>query len=298
MKRNPFVMSLALSAAVLSTPVALAEKDASEHVQELVDAMLDDVANKTEYACQCGDPDSDPKACPTMNSPRAKLAAMFSGGPEFFAAFEPIAVDAMRSKSTTEDQGGALVGLLLESRNAAVVPVAEAMYEAAPERFCCGSLLGFCELGSESLVKPLTQQVKKGKAGVPAAAFVAVQGDKTAKRLLKKARDAKTIDASNALDVLIAAHALEALGDDGCLRATQVRVHEAAMDALDTDDLDDARALAVAAAIVDRATRTRNTIYSLVALRYHNQLESLKAHDELVQADDIFELIESSTPMD
>lgn len=303
MNHRPFLTGLALSALLLPSPIFAADGSSDDERAEmhaklagLVEQMLDDVANEVSYECNCGEREEG-EACPTTKKPSAKLVGMFNYGEDVIAAFEPIAVGVVKSKKTTDAQSQAFIGMLLESRNPAVAPVAEAMFDAAPNRFCCDSLLGFCEMGSKPLMEPLAARVKKGKAGVTSAAFLALKGDKVGRKVLKKAVSAKDVGVENAMDVLVAGYALEKLGQTGALYKAQLKVHDATIAALDADEIDTARALAITASVAGDATHTSKPYFSLMGLQCHKALSKAEAHGKLATADEIFELIQEVTPI-
>lgn len=280
--------------------------EAKAKLASLVASVLEDAENDVVYECTCSEEGSQRsksskgrkgEQCSTLDAPKAKLTSMIVKYPDSLTMLQPIAVDVMRSKKTTDKQSEAFIGLLLDTRSSTVLPVVEAMHKAAPERFCSDSLLGFCEMGSRSLTKPLAAQVKKGKAGVPAAAFLALDGDKVGRRVLKKAYSAKDITTENALDVLMAGYALEELGRAGAFFAAQVKVHDAAIAALDSDDLATARALAITAKVANSATRTSKPLFSLMPMQCSESIEKAETHGKLSSADQIFELIQKATPI-
>lgn len=306
MTQRAFATGLALTALLLPCSAAIAGGDglsgeklekARAKIESLVQRVMHDAENETVYECICGKEGSEGETCPTTTAPNALLASMLVKHPESAMVLQPIAVDAMRSKKTTEKQGQALIGVLLDTRSPSVLPVAEAMHVAAPERFCCTSVLAFSEMGSKPLKATLVKRVKKGESGVPSAAFLALQGDKTGKKILKRAHKAKVVDAENALDVLLAGYALEELGQSGALLSAQVRVHDATVAALDTDDLTAARAMAISAKIGHSVTQSSKPILSLSYLKRAEWIHSAEEHGELASADEIFEIIQDATPI-
>lgn len=266
---------------------------------ELVQRFLADVDSGATYDCngQCSK-EGCTDQCPWASSPRVQLGSLIAEGPEAVAVLQPLFVDAVAAKSTTEAQRAELIGVLLTSRNAAVVPVAEAMFAKKPEAFCCTGLTGFCEMGSEALVEPLEKRLAKGEAGVAAAAFLASRGVTKAKGQLARAVKTKDVTVDNALDLLVAADALERhFGAEGARDAARERVHAATLAALDAGELEAARALALAAQVAHEAAHARRPYYSLLALRHGNLVASTAKEGELACPDAIFELIESVTPI-
>lgn len=301
----------ALSALLLAAPLAHSiGGDGTPHKEESVTALrgkaealltqfLADVESETTYECngKCSE-EGCTEECPYMTSPRVQLTSMISMGPSGIEALKPLAVDAIGAKATTEAQSQALVWLLLESRNAAVVPVAEAMFSEKPEAFCCDGLTGFCEMGSESMRAPLAKRVKKGEAGVAAAAFLATQDVHVGKKMLIKAAMPGDISTENALDALVSASVVEAhYGKKGLTDATRARVHRATLAALDAGELKTARHLAVAAQIAHGASMTSKPVYSALGWKQSMTLEKCEKAGKLATADEIFELIEELTPI-
>ena len=264
----------------------------------LFTSFLNDAENKTVYACngECAK-EGCTEACPYANSPAVKLQSAIVKSPEALVVLRPLALEAMASKKTTEAQSAALIGLLVDSRQSSVVPLAEAMFERAPDRFCCTGLLSFCELGSEDLVKPLTKRVKKGKAGVAAATFLALDGNKAGAKVLKAAAHPKFIDCSNALDVLLAGRGLEALGQDGAAHAARLDVHKAVLAALDAGEMDCARGMAAAATVSYSASTVSKPMLSAMARQAAATVEAITAKGKWRTAEEIFEAIEEVTPI-
>lgn len=313
MLKRSIICGLALSTLFLPAPVSFGaaanaggdhgnpEKVAElrGHAQELMTQFLADVEAETKYECngKCAE-EGCTEECPWASSPAVQLTSLLGKGPEAIEAIRPVAAEAIGAKSTTDKQAGALIGMLLETRNGAVVPVAEAMFEEKPEAFCSDCITGFCEMGSESLLAPLAKRVKKGEASVAAAAFLASEGDLVGKKLLVKAVKVKALDATNALDVMVAADAVERhLGKKGASLAARQRVHAATLAALDAGELDRARHLAVAAKIAHGASMSSTPVYSMLAWRHAKTMEKLAKSGELAKAEQIFELIEEVTPI-
>ena len=302
-----FAGSLALAATLLplsyatasSSPVALGDHGEKTEVQvaELLSAVVADIKNETTYECTCSTGETTKEECASQNAPAAKFVALLSKGSEdTMKMVLPLAVDAVSSKDLDHDSAESFVGMFLKSQNRSVTGVAEAMHEAAPKQFSAHALLGFCEMGSESLVAPLTARVKKGSADVASAAYLAFSGDKVGRKVLKEAASVSEVSATNALDVLLAGHALQQLGDDAAVARAQGAVHAATLEALDAGEIESARAMAIAATVASHSMRSSKPTFSILGIQCSEKAEKYAKHGKLASADEIFELIEELTP--
>lgn len=290
---------LPLSGAAASFPGG-GETSAPEYaakVSTLVEAVVNDLKTDKVYECQCDKGEDAPEVCPTTTSPSAKFTKMLSyADAGVMKLVEPLAVDTIKSRSFDEDDAHAFIGMFLESRSAAVLPVAEAMHSAAPAQFTPRHLLGFCEMGSDDLKLSLAKEVAKGEGDVECAAFFALRGEKVGAKTLKAALKSE-VTPETALDVLVAGFALEHLGKKGARMHSQQAVHTAALAALDAGNLENARAFAIAATVAQTASRTSAPILSLMEFRCDELCSMAEKKGKLVSADEIFEKIEETLPV-
>lgn len=266
-------------------------------IVELVDAVVADITNETTYECTCSTGETSKEDCPTKTAPAAQFVKLLSSNGEgTLAMVQPLAINVLRSKDLDDAAVDSFLSMFLKSQNGSVAAVAEAMHDAAPKRFSPRTLLGFCELGSTTLLEPLSTLVKKGDADVASAAYLAFSGDKVGRKLLKKTASISEVSATNALDVLLAGHALQQLGDKAAVARVQGAVHAAALRALDAGELDAARQITVAAKVAMYAMRSSKPPVSQLDSQWQKMSENLSKHGELVSADQIFELLEEVTP--
>ncbi len=269
-----------------------------EAAKALFTSFLEGAENNTVYKCngECSK-EGCTEACPYANSPAVKLQSYIVRSPEALEVLTPLALETVASKKTSEAQSAALIGLLVETRQSSVVPLAEAMFERAPDRFCCNGVLSFCELGSKDMMKPLAKRVKKGEAGVAAATFLALEGNKVGAKVLKAAAHPKAIDCSNALDVLLAGRGLEALGKKGAAQAARLDVHKAVLAALDAGEMDCARGMAAAAMVAHSASTVSKPMLSTMAKQAKATALAIDEKGKWQTAEEIFEAIEEVTPI-
>ncbi|MFT6831330.1 MAG: hypothetical protein ACJAZN_001489 [Planctomycetota bacterium] len=266
-------------------------------VATLTAAFLADAKAGTTYECngECSEEGAEPSVCPAASSPRARLTSLVAKSPEAAAVFAPLAIAAAKAKGS-DAETGALIGLLLESASPGTLHVAEAVYEVSPAAFSSRSLLGFCELGSEDLQRPLLRKVSKGDAGALEAAYLASNGESAGKKLLKRAWKVKDITPENALDVLVAGHALELLGQRAAEGRARLRVGDAAIAALDAGEIETARSLAVTLWTQVGSTGRSQGAYSLLRKRCAENLAGTAKGEWMVSANEIFEQVERLMP--
>lgn len=269
------------------------EGHASVNVAELAEAFLLDVENDVSYECTCDGEKGGKKAadCSTHSSPRGQLVKMLSVSPEAAVALQPVALAAMRGKSA-QKKSEAMIGLLLDSWTPGACAVAEAMHEAEPKRFGAAQLHGFCDRGAKGLLKPLATLVAKGEGDVMAAAYVASKGNKSGKSALVRAIKVKQVNVENALDVLVAGHALGQLGHKSAAADARLRVHDAVLAALDARDLDAARSMAIASRMQNSAAQSSTVALSGLRDRCKSKLEASLKKGKLATADAVFHFIQ------
>jgi hypothetical protein len=308
--RSTFVFSVLLLPGIGTLPMVHAmaasplgeiddevEYESSADVASLTVAFLADAKAGTTYECngECAEKGADPSVCPAASSPRARLTSLVAKSPEAAAVFAPLAIAAAKAKGS-EAETGALIGLLLESASPGTLHVAEAVYEVSPSAFSSESLLGFCELGSEEIQKALLRKVSKGDAGALEAAYLASSGEAAGKKVLKRALKVKEITTENALDILVAGHALESLGQRAAAGRARIRVGDAAIAALDAGEMETARSLAVTLWTQVSSTGRSQTVYSLLRKRCAKNLAETAKGEWMVSADEIFEQVERLMP--
>lgn len=309
MRKIPFLLSASVSVLALTSSVSLSlaadvrddEPEIVLKTRTLVEQLLVEAELPERECTEACTADGCSDDCPKGQDPKVLLATLLVEAPSAVEAIGPVAVDAIRAKSTSDAQGDALLECLLSTRNTALEPVATAMYEAAPAKFASERLLGFCELGCKDLRKPLVKRVAKGEAGLLEAAYVASIGDdagaKILKRAFKAAMKVDELDAATALDALVAGRALERLGKKGALKKAQLAVHAATLEALDGDETDRARGLAIAAMIAHGASHQTKPAFSTMHRSLSKTLEGAYGAGELDADDSIFALIEELTPI-
>ena len=309
MRKIPLFLSASVSVLALTFSVSLSwaaeGPDDKTEIAEKTKALVDKLLVEAEMpARECTEECTEKQCsedCPMQHDPGYLLTTLLVEVPSAVEALGPIAVDAISAKGTSEAQGDALLECLLSSRNPALKPVGTAMYEAAPSKFAPHRILGFCELGCKDLREPLAKRVAKGKAGVFEAAYLAQVGEdagaKVLKRTMKSVLKADVLDAQAALEGLVAGHALERLGKKGACQEVRLAVHAATIDALDSDDVDRARGLVVAAMIARNASRQTQPGFSSMQESLTKTIEGAYYKDELESSDAIFALIEELTPI-
>ncbi len=310
MQRHHSLLGLAASAALLLPALALPAMgvlggdDGAEHsaesrakVQELFTQALSDAKNEVTYGCNGKCETEGPGACPAASSPRVKLTSLAAKNAYALDVLQPLVMEAMTTPSTTDAEARLVFDVLLETRSRSAGAIAEAIFAEAPRRFDGATLLAFCEMGSKELVAPLSKAVKAGEGGVPAAAYLAIRGDKAGKRTLKKALALREVTLANAADILIAGIGMHHLGDGAALERARMLVHDAAIEALDGEELDIARSLAVTASVCRSIEERSQAVLSWIGATCEETEAKALLHGKLETADEIFALLQDATPI-
>lgn len=283
-RRTQFALVASLCLAGLPAVAAGGEEPGSEKVQALVHRVLQHSADGPKE-----------EKYDKKNAPGLALSRLLSMKPDAMAYVAPPLFAAIDSTETSDHQVGALLEAVLGSGSPALAGLGDELLERAPERLADPYVLAFAESGSDGALQRVTRQVKKGKGGAMAAAFLGFRGDKVARKSLGKYAKMREIQPDQAVDVLIAGHALAALGDAKACRAAQLRVQDATLAALDRGELKSAQHLAGAALLVERIMRYDEPRLSMLGKQIGSARKEVEK--KYASADDVFALIERVTPV-
>jgi hypothetical protein len=167
-----------------------------------------------------------------------------------------------------------------------IIPV---LWESAPSAFSTAHMTAFASGGPEPMLKALQSRAKND---VVAAAYYGVRGDARGKAVLQAAAGKLDVSKGVVAEPVVAALGLAGLGDDKAIQKVQTTLRDAALCALDGNDLAAAR----------RATLSVERIFQLKGSGERVQLAWLEtdlqmhcaergAHVE--SAEDVFSLLES-----
>lgn len=253
------------------------------------------IAPVAECTCTEG---SDSAECTYEAGPGALLAKAIGYSPEAFHHIAPQLKEHFLARGTSADERRAILNVTIESWNPMAAKIATILHGERPSAFEEGHLISFSEMGCESTREALAKTVSKGKAGVLGAAYLAFQGDDAGRKTLLravKAAKSKALTAEQAAESLLAARALDQLGEAKALGFVQQRVHQQTLTALDEGRLEDARALAVSAEYCRRSARDGKL--GLAFFENQRQQFCQKVAAKYETADAVFALIETTTPV-
>lgn len=230
-----------------------------------------------------------------------KLTSYLVKMPASWEVVEPLFYEKYKA---SEEQRPKMLGFLATVGSEGCVASAEKLYAKTPENFSDLHVVAFAERASDTFAEVALKRVKKSKCEtILPAAYLALHGDDAGKSALKKAVKVEALDADNVYATMVAAEALDRLGDEKALVYTQRRIQDAVFAALDAGDLDAARGLAVRAEAVHDAFAGGSKGYAKgkkkVSLSYlDNQMgwHVKKRSEQIATADDVFALIERITP--
>jgi hypothetical protein len=273
-------------------------------VQEVTAAPA---ADPTAHTCHPGDHASY-DACQPCSTQAAvetctkKLNKALSRNP---SAWAPVGAEIERQFAavTPDYTRERLLKLLAITASDQGRAVAAGLLERTPELFDSDQLLAFAEQESKPFVHELQHRLatcpedQRATLAVPAA-FFAFHGKAVGREHLLAASAPGTCP-DGAARALVAATALQHLGDDAPLQRVREHVHAQTLAALDAGDLDRARRLALEAEFFRTALEPSGygKQPSLVKLDERLHWHCWKRQQELAGPAEVFELIEAVTPL-
>ena len=182
--------------------------------------------------------------------------------------------------------------------------VAAELYESSPKSFADDHLLALAERGSKPAWHALMQRWEKKQieSALPVALY-ALHNDEvcevTTATLRAAAADAREAHYSGSKlnQALACSLALAKHGETEPLASTQLGAHQAVLAALDANQLDQARQIALQAKFFAGVSEWKSA-FALAFLDQNVEAYCKEAAAEYPTADDVFELIESITPID
>ena len=173
--------------------------------------------------------------------------------------------------------------------------LAEGLYAKNAKSFSLDHLLAFALKKGEGFEKEL-EGLAKDKNDIRPAAYLAFRGNDVGKGTLKRAVKKADFSEGSICQSMLAAMALEELGEKGALKEMQHRVLAATLEELDAGNLDRARELALQASYIDKMSPSVKYV-SFAWMEDEIASVCEEGCEELATADQVFERIESVTPM-
>ncbi len=235
-------------------------------------------------------------------SPGEKLVKLVSSQPDALAHLLPELEDRFLAKDTVESQRNLMLELLAWCEADDSVACGEQLYKALPATFTEGHVLTFAAKGSKVFTKDLQKLAEEGSV-VPCA-FFATRSKKEDSKIVKRSikhliqtAQAESVDAKTARDQMLAAITLAKLGKGQFATDVHQRVHDAVVCALDEGALDAARSMALQAEFFKKAASKLGNPQGLGSMTSKMSYHVAARSKEVSTAEDVFQLIETITPM-
>ncbi len=223
------------------------------------------------------------------------------------AGWDPVGAEIARrfSADTAPYARERLLRILISSGSEPGFAVAGDLLERAPELFTSEQLVAFAESNAPAFGHELWEQVEAAPAGstcqVLPAAFFALRGKDVGREHLLAAVQAEAAGDSEArIRRMIAALALAHLGEPQHLEQTRARMHAQTLAALDANDVELARRIALEADFFRSALQSDGygkQRTSLVKLEERLNWHCMKRAEQVANASEVFALIEEVTPL-